>query len=380
MHNKIIVFLLILILPVTMILDLKKEETQQVISEKTKINETISLIAAGDNLLHMNVVNSGKKEDGTYDFSHLFKDIQPMFSEADIAVINQETIFGGDDLGYSGYPAFNSPTDMGRTLAKEGFDVVLHATNHTLDKGANGVQNTIDFWKEYPEICVLGINESKEEQDKVKIINVKGANIALLNYTYGTNGINPPKGKEYIVNVIDEEKIEKDAAFAEENADFTIAFMHWGEEYSTTVGESQKRLAEKMCNWGVDLIIGAHPHVLQPVEWIYSDDDKSTLCYYSLGNFVSGQREAVNLLGGIADIKLVYDGEKVTVNDFDLIPTITHYDANLKNFSVYKFENYSDEMAKNHGVKAFDGKVSVERWNEILDKILGEYAVSVSVI
>lgn len=380
MHNKIIVFLLILILPVTMILDLKKEETQQVISEKTKINETISLIAAGDNLLHMNVVNSGKKEDGTYDFSHLFKDIQPMFSEADIAVINQETIFGGDDLGYSGYPAFNSPTDMGRTLAKEGFDVVLHATNHTLDKGANGVQNTIDFWKEYPEICVLGINESKEEQDKVKIINVKGANIALLNYTYGTNGINPPKGKEYIVNVIDEEKIEKDAAFAEENADFTIAFMHWGEEYSTTVGESQKRLAEKMCNWGVDLIIGAHPHVLQPVEWIYSDDDKSTLCYYSLGNFVSGQRDAVNLLGGIADIKLVYDGEKVTVNDFDLIPTITHYDANLKNFSVYKFENYSDEMAKNHGVKAFDGKVSVERWNEILDKILGEYAVSVSVI
>lgn len=348
------------------------------IEEEPVIDETISLVAVGDNLLHTKVIQSGKQEDGTYEFSHIFENLQPQIKKADLAAINQETIFGGDDLGFSGYPLFNSPTGMGRTLVKEGFDIVLHATNHTLDKGSKGVEHAIEFWKEFPKVSVIGINESQEAQDKVKIKKVKGAKIALLNYTYDTNGIPMPSGKEYLVNLIDEEKIEKDSLYAEEKADFTVCFMHWGEEYHLEASKEQTELAEKMCEWGVDLIIGTHPHVLQPVEWVMSENGNSALCYYSLGNFVSSQREAVNLLCGMADVKLHFDGEKVYISEHELVPLITHYDRGLNNFTVYRLKDYNDELAAKHGVSAFDGKVSVKRWQDMLDKILGTQDVTVA--
>ena len=342
------------------------------------IDETISLVAVGDNLLHIKVIKSGLQEDGTYEFSHIFENLQPQIKEADLAAINQETIFGGDDLGFTGYPLFNSPTGMGRTLVKEGFDVVLHATNHTLDKGVKGVEHAMEFWKEFPKVSVIGINESVEAQNKVKIKKVKGAKIALLNYTYDTNGIPMPEGKEYLVNLIDEEKIEKDALYAEEKADFTVCFMHWGEEYHVEASESQTELAKKMCEWGVDLIIGTHPHVLQPVEWITSEKGNTALCFYSLGNFVSSQRDAVNLLCGMADVKLHFDGKKVYISEHELVPLITHYDSGLNNFTVYRLADYTDELAGKHGVAAFDGKVSIKRWQDMFDEIVGKPDVIVA--
>ena len=176
----------------------KRSTDVSVEPEVKEINELIGIVAVGDNLLHMPVVNSGKTADGRYEYSHIFKDLQPVFSEADIAVIGQESVFAGDDVGYSGYPLFNSPSDMGRTLAKEGFDVVLHASNHVLDKWAKGVEATLEFWKEYPEVTVLGINESQQKQDTVNIIERKGAKLALLNYTYGMNGFQLPADKKYL--------------------------------------------------------------------------------------------------------------------------------------------------------------------------------------
>ncbi len=334
--------------------------------EKT---EEITLWAAGDNLLHMYVVNSGKKEDGSYDFSHIFSELSEDIRGADLAIIGQETIFGGDELGFSGYPLFNSPTDMGKCLAEQGFDVVLHASNHALDKGVNGAKNTIDFWKNYPNMVMLGLNESPEQQQEVKIVELKGARLALLNYTYDTNGMFPPKGMEYLVNYIDEEKIKKDVIFAEENADFTIVFPHWGTEYSTKPNEEQKSLARKMCEWGADLVIGAHPHVLEPVEWVNSDNGNKMLVYYSLGNFVSRQQRAENLLGGIARVSLFVDSEGVRISDYSLELTITHYDRNLKEFVVYPLEEYTDYLASVHGVSAYDGKVSIDRWIKIAENI-----------
>ena len=206
-----------------------------------EVNEEISIITVGDNLLHMPVVNSGKKSDGTYDYAHIFAKLQPRFKEADIAVIGQESVFGGEKYGYSGYPLFNSPSDMGKSIVNEGFDVVLHASNHVLDKWAEGVENTLAFWKDYPEITVLGINESIEQKNKVNIKEIKGAKIAMLNYTYGANGFQPPKGKEYLINFIDRDKIKSDLLYAEQNADFTVAFMHWGTEYSTKPDDFQEK-------------------------------------------------------------------------------------------------------------------------------------------
>lgn len=341
------------------------------------IDETISILTLGDNLLHMPVVNSGKLADGTYNYSHLFEKLQPSIKNADLAVICQETVFGGEKFGYSGYPLFNSPTDMGKSLVDEGFDVVLHASNHVLDKWAEGIENTLEFWESYPQMTVLGINESEEEKQKVDFVDIKGVRLALLNYTYGTNGLVLPKGKEYLVNYIDEEKIQKDVSFAEINSDFTIAFMHWGTEYSSKPDNFQKNLARKMCEWGVDLIIGSHPHVIEPVEWIEAENGNKMLVYYSLGNFVSRQKEVRNLLGGLADVKLSFDGETVKIKEHKFVPIVTHYDVTSSKFSVYPLDMYTDEMAAQHGVAQYDGRVSLERWQDMLNQAFEGYDISV---
>lgn len=357
-----------------------EEEVAQAVSTavaEAPVNETISLVAVGDNLLHMPVVNSGKKPDGSYEYSHLFRHLQPKIKEADIAVMGQETIFGGEEMGYSAYPCFNSPSDMGVSLVNEGFDVILHASNHVLDKKAKGIENTLNFWKNYPEIIVLGINESIEEKNTVKIKEIKGAEIAMLNYTYGANGFLPPEGREYLVNFIDSEKIKADAEYAEENADFTIAFMHWGTEYSQSPNASQKELAKNMCEWGVDLIIGAHPHVVQPAEWIEAENGNKAFVFYSLGNFIGSQHEVKTLLGAMADVKLLYDGEKVKITESSLVPTVTHYNRTFREFTAYPLSEYTDELAGLHGIAAYEGKLTVKRLNDVLNKAFEGYDVSV---
>ncbi len=367
------------ILPIILILMLvvsgcgKNSETEPANTEKAVINETISIVAVGDNLLHMPVVNSGKKADGTYEYSHIFEKLQPLFKNADIAVIGQETVFGGEHLGYSGYPLFNSPSDMGKTLVNEGFDIVLHASNHVMDKWAEGIENTLKFWEAYPQVTVLGINKSEEEKQKVDIIEVKGAKLAVLNYTYGTNGLTLPSDKTYLVNYIDKEKIKKDAEFGEANSDFTIAFMHWGTEYSMSPDESQKALCKDMCDWGVDLIIAAHPHVIEPVEWYRSENGNEMLVYYSLGNYVSRQLEAKNLLGGLAGVELKFNGERVYIHDYTFMPIVTHYNTQFSGFGVYPLKNYTDALAAGHGVASRDGAVSVQRFRSIVEGVFEGY-------
>ncbi len=370
---KTIIAVLVLILNVSGCK--KAEEVVPVFTET--VNETISILALGDNLLHMPVINSGKKADETYDYTHFFDKLQPEIRDADISVIGQETVFAGKEMGYSGYPLFNSPSDMGKTLVNEGFDVVLHASNHVMDKLTVGIENTLAFWTNYPDVTVLGINESEMDKYTIDIKEVKGAKIAMLNYTYGTNGIAIPADKEYLVNLIDEEKIHSDARYAEENADFTIAFMHWGTEYSISPDLVQKDLAEKMCQWGVDLIIGSHPHVIEPVEWITSENGNEMLVYYSLGNFVSRQLEARNLLGGVADVTLTYDGEDVVISDYSFMPIVTHYDTTYTIFDVYPLKEYSNDIAVGHGVATHDGAVSVERFRNMVDETFEGYDVSV---
>lgn len=369
---------IIVILVIVFILPGCKNTGNEVVPAFTEtVNETISILALGDNLLHMPVINSGKKADGTYDYTHFFDKLQPEIRNADISVIGQETVFAGKEMGYSGYPLFNSPSDMGKTLVNEGFDVVLHASNHVMDKLSVGVENTLAFWADYPDVTVLGINESEMDKYTIDIKEVNGAKIAMLNYTYGTNGIAIPADKGYLVNLIDEDKIHSDARYAEENADFTIAFMHWGTEYSISPDQIQKDLAEKMCHWGVDLIIGSHPHVIEPVEWITSENGNEMLVYYSLGNFVSRQLEARNLLGGVANVTLTYDGKDVIISDYSFMPIVTHYDTTYTIFDVYPLKEYSNGIAVGHGVAAHDGAVSVERFRNMVDETFEGYDISI---
>ncbi len=339
-------------------------------TENTVKSTNVSLVMVGDNLLHMPLIKNGENSDGTYNFDSLYSEMKPYFKDADISVIVQETPLGGAELGFSGYPLFNSPQEVGDAIAYAGFDIVLHATNHALDKGAKGLENTMTYWKNHEDITVLGINNSQEEQDGIDYYKKNGIKFALLNYTDSTNGIPLPSQKKYIVNTVDEEKIKKDLYEAEKNADFTIVFMHWGTEYKFTENESQSQLASFMCENGADLIMGSHPHVIEPVKWVEAENGNRALVFYSLGNYVSRQKEVNNLLGimGCVDIQKDIFG-KVSITKASVTPTVTHYNTNSRGFKVYPLKNYTDELASTHGVAQYDGKVTVERFKNIFEKV-----------
>lgn len=348
-----------------------KENEKPVIKiENPFIPDEVSLVMVGDNLLHTPLIRNAEQEDGSLNFDSLYEEMLPYFQNADLSVIVQETVLGGKDLGYSGYPMFNSPQEVGDSIVRAGFDIVLHSTNHTLDKGASGVENTLEFWKKYPEVTVLGINESIEEQNSITYLEKNGIKFALLNYTDSTNGIPKPSGKEYLVNTAEEEKIIADLAVAEENAEFTIVFMHWGTEYSLTENEFQTDLAKLMCENGADLIMGSHPHVLEPVKWVESENGNKALVYYSLGNYVSRQKEVNNLLGGMATVKICRNKDQsICIKECSIMPTVTHYNVNSRGFRVYPLKDYTDELASQHGVAQYDGKVSVERFRSTFEKV-----------
>ena len=227
-----------------------------------------------------------------YNFDHFFAQVKDYVSQADIAVINQETMLAGSDVGYSGYPLFNSPDQLGDAIANAGFNVVLHASNHSADKGTSGIRHAIEFWKTKSNITVLGLNETPEQRDVIRIVNVEGINIAMLNYTYSLNGLSLPAGEEYLVNIMDDstrDQVLADITKASEMAEFVIVFPHWGVEYVNTQNDNQIEWANQMTDAGADLIIGTHPHVVQPVEWIETVSGNKSLCYYSLGNYISNQ-------------------------------------------------------------------------------------------
>lgn len=337
----------------------------------------VRLLAVGDNLIHIEVVQSGKQEDGSYSFDHLYDEIKDDIMAADIAVVNQETILGGKKLGYSGYPAFNSPTEIGDALAAVGFDVVLHATNHTMDKGLEGVTNTSMHWSNYPDITVLGINETEEDRNTISIIKKNGIKIAMLNYTYGLNGYKLPKDKPYLVNMLDKAEMEKDIKKAREAADFIIVYPHWGTEYVYAPIKSQKELVDFYYELGVDLVIGTHPHVIQPVEWVTSESGHNMLVYYSLGNFLSYQKEPARMLGGIAHVTITKDNKDTYISDASITPIITHYEHGPAdyNYGIYKLSEYSSEMGDIHGVSdiATQGDFSYEEALHTAKKVLGAW-------
>lgn len=355
--------------------DFELKELENTVGYESK--NSVTLLAVGDNLIHIEVINSGLQADGSYNYDHLYDEIKEEILAADIAVINQETILGGKDLTLSGYPAFNSPTEIGDALVKAGFDVILHATNHTLDKGYRGVKNTFEFWDTYPKITVLGINKTKEDRDKIPIIEKNGIKIAMLNYTYGLNGYKMPKDKPYLVNMLDKKQMQKDIEKARKKADFVIVFPHWGTEYVYEPVKSQKDLVNFFYELGVDLVIGTHPHVLQPVEWITKDTDHRMLVFYSLGNFLSYQKESPRMLGGMAYVTITKDEKGTYISKAEISPIVTHYEQGFSdlNYGIYKLSEYPKEMGDRHGVSivAKQGEFKYEGILMLAKDILGTW-------
>lgn len=339
---------------------------------------SITLAMVGDMLMHERVMESGLQEDGSYEFGHLFQHVEDRIQAADIALVNQETILGGTDMGLTGYPSFNSPYELGVAEVEAGFDVILHATNHALDKGKKGAMNCMDFWEEqYPDIPYLGINETQEQRDSIYIYEQEGMKLAILNYTYGTNGINMPADMPYLVDYLDKEKVVAELQLANELADFTIVCPHWGNEYYLGVSSEQKRWTKIFLENGVDLVIGTHPHVIEPVEWVEDDAGNRMLVYYSLGNFVngtSGTGEGVmnRCVGGLAEVEIGRDETgQVVIKEYDCIPLVCHI-AEGEEYTVWYLEDYTEELAAENHIRQQDGDFSLENCKALVETVWGE--------
>lgn len=355
--------------------------SEEVSEEPTTIDNTLyeaSLIAVGDNLVSDSVTHCGLQSDGSYEFSELFEELKPDIEVADIAVINQETILGGPDFKYTGYPNFNSPYEIGDAIIDAGFDVVLQATNHSYDMGLQGIKNCRKYWNKHSkEITMVGLNKSVKQQNTVTVVEKNNIKIAILNYTYGLNGYTLPEGKEYLVNLIDEEKIKSDLEKAEQIADFTIVFPHWGIEYVHEPNSEQEVLAKMMVEYGADLIIGTHPHVLEIIEWIETDNGNKALCYYSLGNYTSSQDKTSTMLGGMAKLTIQKQGNDVRIKDgAGVVPIVTHYIGGSGRITkTYKLTEYSKNLAAVHSIHSVTSDFSVSELKRIAEDVVGEWII-----
>ena len=328
--------------------------------------ETVELLAVGDNLIHTGLYQTGMNSDGAWNYDHLYEHVRDEIQAADLAIINQETIFIEDRSKISAYPVFGSPTEIGDSLVWAGFDVVLHASNHTMDKGKEGVWDTINFWRtEHPEITVLGINESEEAEKRVPVVECKGIRFAMLNYTYGLNGFSVPGDQPYLVNLLDKDRVALDIANAKEVADMVVVFCHVGSEYVYEPSEYSKQWVDFLLEQEVDIVINAHPHVLEPYTMLEGEDGHQMLVYYSLGNFISTQDRVPRLLGGMAKITIEVrnheDGKDFTITDYTLEPVVAHWNYGTMEFGVYMLEDYTNELAAKHGIlRVSDEELSVE--------------------
>ncbi|RLQ91545.1 CapA family protein [Planomicrobium sp. Y74] len=297
---------------------------------------TVSLSAIGDILIHGTVYDSAQTPDG-YDFDPMFEKVKPYLEQSDITVANSESIIGGSDIGLSSYPSFNSPFEVGDALQNAGVDVVAMANNHTLDRGTAAIENAINYWDQIG-MQRTGSYLSEEERDQVSVRTVNGITFSFLSYTYGTNGIPTPAGKEYLVNRIDKELIRKDLQHAKEHSEVAVLSLHFGDEYQPLPNEYQIDIARFAAENGADIILGHHPHVLQPPEWIETSDGREVFVIYSLGNFLSGQNEISRQIGTI----LTIDVEKKTGPDSTEIsiqnPSFTNTFVKNKDYSWFEID------------------------------------------
>ena len=361
--------------------ELSLEEELQVEEEpEVFIEPEIDLLMVGDVLLHDNVQNSGKLPDGTYDYDHLFAQVKDDIEKADLAIVNQEIILGGTEIGLSGYPTFNGPYEVADSLVNAGFDVILHATNHTLDKGKKGLQNCMNYWKDnYDQVAVLGVFDSQDSYDNdIYIYEEDGLKIAILNYTYGTNGLPLPSDMPYAVALLEEEKVVSDLKKAEQLADFTVVCPHWGTEYQHKQSKEQEKWANLFLKYGVDLVIGTHPHYIQPVEMLTGENGEEMLVYYSLGNFInstneSGRGTADRMIGGMAKVTVAKtENGNAYIKTYGVEPLVTQLLYGKQEITTYKLSDYTEELASENRIIDKDRMFNLQFCKELCKEVFGE--------
>lgn len=344
-----------------------------------------NMIMVGDNLIHAAIYEEAKTNtnDNTYDFKPMYELIKPIVKNYDIAYYNQETILGGSEIGVSSYPAFNSPYEVGDAMIDAGFNLVSLATNHTLDKGKNAVINSRNYWNSKENVLAVGSYSSEEEQQTIEIKESNNITYTMLNYTYGTNGIPVPNGENYLVNIWPvtgnnpdndssyqnyKTQIKKDIEAVRNKVDVLIVAMHWGIEYETTPNSYQIDAAKYLSSLGVDIIIGTHPHVVQPIDYI-----DSTLVIYSLGNFLSSH-EVVNIsnrVGLMSSIEITKDSKtnKITISNLNNELLYTYYTNDYKNIKIIPFSKINSNYLSNYKEIYEEHKSIIQKLNNNINVV-----------
>lgn len=347
LKNLVIIMFLVLLTGCSI---LKKEENKETkneeIKQKTKKETSLSMVMAGDVLIHSGVYYDAKTGTNSYDFKPMLSSVKSLVQNHDLAFVNQETIIGGKSMGLSTYPRFNSPEEVGDAIVDLGFNIINLTNNHTLDRGEEAVINSLNYWKNKP-VKTVGSYNSLEERNTPLISEKNGIKYAIFGYTTVTNGLTPALGKEYLTNIYSEEKAKSDIESVKGKVDVIIVSMHWGTEYTNTPTSEQTTIANYLSNLGVNLIIGHHPHVIEPITYV-----NNTLVIYSLGNFISGQEGLNKQIGMLATLnikKTVEDGNtSISFENVSSELLYTHYDNGYKNYHVYPFYMLNDSLLNNY--------------------------------
>ena len=317
-------------------------------------NPTVQFSASGDNLIHGSIYLQAQRRtsDGSYDFGPLYENVAYFYADQDLNFINQETLVS-DEIAPSHYPYFCSPGAVARTCYDIGFRMFGTSNNHIYDKGAEGLASTLRFWESMPDDVLTSGLWADGTEDQIPLYEKDGITFALLAYTQYTNGIpTPQNAPAHVILTSETDKIQSQITKANQLADVVLVSVHWGNEDSHTVTDGQRVLAQQMANWGADLIIGTHPHVLQGAEWLDRADGGKSFVAYSLGNFVSAQSKPDQLIGAVfgCTFEKGANGETVLKSPC-FYPVVTHYGSGYSDIRVYFQKDYTDELAQSHGVR-----------------------------
>lgn len=332
-------------------------------------SKQLSICMLGNAIIDQRILEASSIENG-YNFENLYANIRGEIKKYDIRILSHESIIGGDHLGSSGSPLYNSPFEEADAIAKAGCNVVLHASEHALDKGQAGIGNCLSYWKDtYSGIKVLGIHDPSVENEDICVVEKNGIRVAILNYTIGKN-VAFEASKEAFqeenmesywnsVNVLDQEMLKAEVDAAKEQADYVILCPHWGEETGKAAEKEQENWTAYFLQCGVDLVLGIDPHGIRPVDLYRGTDGHQMLVYHSLGNFLSNQNEKEANVAGMAQIVLEKgDNGRVELAGYGVRPLVCHEGRDGEAFTSYFLDQYSESLAEENDVRATDPEFS----------------------
>ncbi len=309
---------------------------------------SLSFICVGDNLTHQSMIDYGMALGG--DWHYMYENIAWYIQLFDVAVVNQETPLVEDPAEFTGYPDFGTPYGVADASVDAGFDIFLCASNHSLDKWVYGVDSTISYYDSHGLAHAGTQSSAQTDYIPYVIYEQNGIRCAILNYTYGCNDRPMPDENPNMVHLLnDEARIREDIALAAADADVVLVFPHWGDEYSIYVNDQQRYWTQVFYESGADVVVGAHPHVVEPYEMISDGAGHDMLVFYSVGNFVSGQTELDTILGGAATFTVTKTADGCSITSYGFEPLVTHESDPMRS-SVFRLADYDDYLCELHNM------------------------------